>query len=126
MDEAFDAVFWNRLAHVMEHPPALAGEPACFHPLVLRTVGRLLDQESWERSHSYRAILLGTRRGMPVERSEFSTVGFLSRTAERMDEEIEDIRERFEGTLDMQGCFIPGRIKDKAAKGGVVAEMYEA
>src|SRR5262249_52908543 len=103
-DEPFDARFWNRLAHVLEHPPRLPGEPASFFPLLMRSIGRRMEDIDREWRHGHRVIVFGARRGMPRGRPEFHTPEFLSRAAEALDAEVEAIRRRFEGVVDTQAA----------------------
>ncbi len=123
VDEDFDGMFWNRLAHVLEQPPTLPGEPACYHPLLMRAIGQTIEKESDGRRHSYRAVLMGGRRGMPGD-DAFWTPEFLTQTANALDDEIEKVRDRYEGTLDTLGCFVPNELKTHARRGGAVSEMF--
>jgi hypothetical protein len=124
IDDDFDGAFWSRVAHVMEHPPILPGERACYHPLPMRTIGRLMDRVAQEWRHSYRAVIFGMRRGMPRGSPEFHTAEFLSHTANALDEQITGMRQRLRGTLDTLAAFVPWELKNHARSGGAVAEMY--
>jgi hypothetical protein len=71
----------------MEHPPRLPGEAACFHPLPVRAVRRLMAKLAQERSPSYRAMLLGAKNGMPSCYPKYHYPDFWTRTANLLDEE---------------------------------------
>jgi hypothetical protein len=124
VDDPYDGTFWNRLAHVMDRPPSLPGEPACYHPLLMRSVARVFEEAGRDRRHSYRAVVLAAKRGMPAWSPEFHSDEFLTRTAAALDEEIDRLRERFAGTLDTTACFVPPGLKDRGRKGGAVAAMF--
>ena len=116
-DEPFDAAFFSRLASVLSQPPTLPGEPSCFHPLAMRDVTQMLDGEARQRDHSYRSVLWWARRGASDAYPAFGSTDFLLRTADYIDNEVEELGRRLSGTLDMQACFVPYELRSHGRPG---------
>lgn len=123
LEDAFDEAFWNRLMHLVNHPPQLPGQPTCFHPLILHDITNTFDMVEREADHSYRTILWWARRGMHRDFPKYRTADFLRRTAERIDGEMADLERRFAGTLDTLASFLPADLKVWGRPGGYLRSI---
>lgn len=123
LEDAFDEAFWNRLMHLLNHPPRLPGLPTCFHPLALHDTRRTFDAAARETTHSYRTILWQARRGMHRDFPTYRTEDFLQRVAEYIDGEMADLERRHTGTLDTLASFLPPSLKQFGRSGGYLRRV---
>jgi hypothetical protein len=122
--DRFGEAFYKRLVQLLEAPPMVPGEPACFAPLVLRTVGRWFETIARTDDHSYRRLVLAITRGMPRDDQRFAADDFLSRTADTVDSQLRKMKSDFEGVFDHQAIYLPRDVRRFARAGGPVAKSY--
>lgn len=124
VEDSFDGAFYNRLASLLELPPQLPrGEPACFHPLLLRSIRQIFDQQSQRAKYRYRTTLVAATRGMP-RGGEYQSDAFLARTAEALETGLNELDSRYEGRFDGEAMFIPYELKTIARPGSRVSQMF--
>ena len=123
-EDPVDGAFWGRLAHVMNHTPALPGEPACFLPALVRTVESIFDRADVGPDYHHRLLFLIAQRGMPADDPAFSSPEFHARTARVLESRVAALRDRHDGHWGgLDFCFIPRAVLDRARPGGLVARM---
>lgn len=126
VEDDVDSGFWNRMGHLLARPLQLPGVPACFHPLALRDINSAFDRVAREQDHSYRAIVWWARRGMHRDFPQFRTADFLMRTADHVDGAMLQFEQRFSGTIDTLGSFLPVELKDHGRPGGYLQNIQIA
>ena len=118
IDEEYSECY-GRLDHVLRHPLAFPGKAGSFHPLSLMDIVEEFERNSDDNVHSYRTIVWRALRRAPLDLPQFrASDSFLARMADNIDYRMQDLENRYTGTLDTLASFLPPELKCRGRRGG--------